>query len=101
MNKLIILQQSYFWQVLALELFQCNNVLSQDGVLSFMTKLIFRDKCYYNSAVSMLVFVISCSFQGAKPEIVQGRGGFVELGHFYKPFLKKRLRWEKFSSFFS
>ena len=41
---------------------------------------------------------------GAQPEIFQGRGGFVELGHFDKLFVKntkKRSRSEKFWSFFS
>ena len=28
-------------------------------------------------------------YAGAQPEIVQGRGGFLKLGHFNKHFLKK------------
>ena len=28
-------------------------------------------------------------YAGAQPEIVQGRGGFLKLGHFDKHFLKK------------
>ena len=40
---------------------------------------------------------------GTQPEIFQGRGGFVELGHFNKHFVKntiKKPRREKFWSFF-
>ena len=41
---------------------------------------------------------------GVKPEIFQGKGGFVELEHFDKHFVKntkKMPRREKFWSFFS
>ena len=41
---------------------------------------------------------------GAQPEIFQGRGGFVKLGHFDKHFVKnsrKRAAQGKFLSFFS
>ena len=34
-------------------------------------------------------FQIICLTTGAQPEIFQGRGGFVKLGHFDKHFIKK------------
>ena len=32
---------------------------------------------------------IGAGYSGAQPEIYQGRGGFVKLGHFDKNFIKK------------
>ena len=36
----------------------------------------------------------------AQPEIFQGRGGFVKLGHFHKFFIKSRIKsstWKNFT----
>lgn len=48
-------------------------------------------KTYANAQISwslfctsVLIFIIS----GAQPEVVQGKGGFVELGYFDKLFVK-------------
>ena len=52
------------------------------------------------------IFCVTLSYSGAQPEIFQGRGSLMGLGHFHKHFViktpaEKRLRREKFRSFFS
>ena len=56
-----------------------------------------------NKGVTFLFFetwtLVSFPHAGAQPEIFQGRGGFVELGHFDKHFVKntrKKARMGKF-----
>ena len=37
---------------------------------------------------SVLLLIFDDPLSGAQPEIFQGRGGFVKLGHLDKPFVK-------------
>ena len=65
--------------------------------------MIFQEKCFL--CYILLTDQISQFDSGAQPEIFQGKGGLVGLGHFYKHFVKKhkekRPRSDKLGSFFS
>ena len=51
-----------------------------------------------------MLFALHCLSTGAQPENFQGRGGFVELGHFDKLFIKntgkKSPTWKNFGAFY-
>ena len=66
---------------------------------SYLSKL----RSTQNKGVTFLLFgtwtLVSLPHAGAQPEIFQGRGSFMELGHFDKHFVKntrKKAPQEKF-----
>ena len=48
--------------------------------------MIFQEKCFL--CYILLTDQISQFDSGAQPEVFQGKGGLVGLGHFYKHFVK-------------
>ena len=70
-------------------------VLIQVSFLAFGSKqkIPFKDKIYLKqgSHISLLFgawTLVLFPYAGAQPEIFQGRGGFVELAHFDKHFVR-------------
>ena len=69
-------------------------------------KLLFSKVAELESITAILlhhkVFIAWVLQSGVQPEIFQGKGGFVEFGHFDKHFVKntRRVRREKFWNFF-
>ena len=67
----------------------------------WIQKLLINEYCYMQKVKK----TGQCLMAGAQPEIFQGRGGFMKLGHFDKQFFKKSRKkgpaGKNFGVFFS